>query len=396
MKTKLLFTIAALLGLSLVPALPSHAQRSNPCKEAPDVKPSRETRQIRVEKYGIAFNIPENYRTRSDIKENNMRINVYNPTSLALLECLITNKIPGPDDFWSSTIYIRQRQASMSLNDMPETFISSTKIISNRSNLTIANQPAISFDSGVNSARIGYYREALHFLFLLPSKEYSVLISYSFPNQLASQELLKEFLDTQTFVGNMIKSSFTFDLNSSADSFTSSKPNTPQSSGISNNQTTFSQASNNPATKLLNGVYVGEGTMFNNSHREVLSRNNRLCIKFVDGPASPYSGRQEITISSLSLRSGKLFTDSYTSYANGTELEAFAGEDLNPPYSTFLYKDVKAAFRHAERTYWVYRGKTLRNINPEMDKDLQECVTSQGVYKKTRKGAVIDGIKPSW
>ena len=214
MKTKLLFTIAALLGLSLVPALPSHAQRSNPCKEAPDVKPSRETRQIRVEKYGIAFNIPENYRTRSDIKENNMRINVYNPTSLALLECLITNKIPGPDDFWSSTIYIRQRQASMSLNDMPETFISSTKIISNRSNLTIANQPAISFDSGYNAERFGYYREALHFLFLLPSKEYSVLISYRFPNQSVS----KEFLDTQAAVGNIIKSSFTFDMSSSADS----------------------------------------------------------------------------------------------------------------------------------------------------------------------------------
>ena len=180
----------------------------------------------------------------------------------------------------------------------------------------------------------------------------------------------------------MIKSSFTFDLSSSPYSVTTSS--------------SVSQASNNPATKLLNGVYVGEGTMFNNSHREVLSRNNRLCIKFVDGPASPYSGRQEITISSMSLRSGKLFTDSYTSYANGTELEAFAGEDLNPPYSTFLYKDVKAAFRHAERTYWVYRGKTLYKIDPEMDKDLQECVTSQGVYKKTRKGAVIDGIKPSW
>jgi hypothetical protein len=355
MKTKHLFTIAALLGLSVVPALPSHAQRSNPCKSDPDVKPSRETRQIRVEKYGIAFNIPANYRTRSDIKENYMRINVYNPTSLALLECLITNKIPGPDDLWSSSIYISQRQASISLNDISETFISSSKIISNRSNLTIANQPAISFDSGYNSERIGYYREALHFLFLLPSKEYSVIISYSFPNQLASQELLKEFLDTQTFVGNMIKSSFTFNLSSSPYSVTTSS--------------SVSQASNNPANKLLNGVYVGEGTMFNNSHREVLSRNNRTCVKFVDGPASPYSGRQEITISSLSLRSGKLFTDSYTNYANGTELEAFAGEDLNPPYSTFLYKDVKAAFRHAERTYWVYRGKTLRNINPEMDKD---------------------------
>jgi len=374
MKTKHLLTIAALLGLSLVPALPSHSQPSNPCKSAPLATPSRETRQIRVEKYGIAFNIPANYRTSSEIKGNYMNIKVYNPSAFDYSECLRNNNIVGEDDYFSTRISISKRQASISLIDIATSQGFSGRHISNISKLTIANQPAISFNYG---ADLGRYQEEVNFLFLLPSNNYSALISI--PSVLSAYG--------GNALAETIKSSFTFDTSSSPNSVTTS------SSVLSNNQTTFSQASNNPATKLLNGVYVGEGTMFNNSHREVLSRNNRLCIKFVDGPASPYSGRQEITISSLSLRSGKLFTDSYY---NDTELEAIAGEDLKPPYSTFLYKDVKAAFRHTGRTYWVYRGKTLYKINPEMDKDLQECVTSQGVYKKTRKGAVIDGIKPSW
>jgi hypothetical protein len=360
MKTKHLLTIAALLGLNLVPALPSHAQRSNPCIAAPAVKPSRETRQIRVEKYGIAFNIPENYRTRSNITESNMSIAVYSPSDFEFNECMRINKIPSDNIYAPSAIFsIDSLPSGKSLIDIANERLS--RYVNTFRRITFKNEPAIGFEN----RNVADLYDAV--LFLLPNRKFSVTISINREDKA---------------LGEIIKSSFTFDLNSSSNSVTT--------------LSSVSQASNNPANKLLNGVYVGEGTMFNNSHREVLSRNNRTCIKFVDGPASPYSGRQEITISSSSLRSGKLFTDSYTSYANGTELEAFAGEDLNPPYSTFLYKDVKAAFRHAERTYWVYRGKTLRNINPEMDKDLQECVASQGVYKKTRKGAVIDGIKPSW
>ena len=374
MKTKHLLTIAAILGLSLVPALPSHSQPNNPCKLAPFSPPSKETRQIRVEKYGIAFNIPENYRTRSNISDIKIGIRLYDPSGFDYYECLVRNKVSTDEDPVIAIVSVDKVNTSTSLTELIDSSYNRVrvgrvaKIIRN---LTFANQPAV-----ILQYRDGLYREWIGLIFLSSSKKYLVDISYGMGF------LSKETQNSAEKVAETIKSSFTFDLSSSPYSVTTSS--------------SVSQASNNPANKLLNGVYVGEGTMFNNSHREVLSRNNRTCIKFVDGPASPYSGRQEITISSLSLRAGKLFTDSYTSYANGTELEAFAGEDLNPPYSTFLYKDVKAAFRHAERTYWVYRGKTLRNINPEMDKDLQECVTSQGVYKKTRKGAVIDGIKPSW
>ncbi|MBD2152540.1 hypothetical protein H6F44_20810 [Pseudanabaena sp. FACHB-1277] len=360
MKTKHILTITALFGLSLVPALPSHAQRSNPCKSAPLATPSRETRQIRVEKYGIAFNIPENYRTSSYITDVKMDISIYNPSAFEFNECMRINKIPSDEIFAPSAIFsIDSLRSGKSLIDIANERLS--RYANTFRKITFKNEPTISFEY----RNVADLYDAV--LFFLPNRKSSVAISINRENKA---------------LGEAIKSSFTFDLSSSSNSVTTSS--------------SVSQASNNPATKLLNGVYVGEGTMFNNSHREVLSRNNRLCIKFVDGPASPYSGRQEVTISSISLRSGKLFTDSYTNYANGTELEAFAGEDLNPPYSTFLYKDVKAAFRHTGRTYWVYRGKTLYKINPEMDKDLQECVASQGVYKKTRKGAVIDGIKPSW
>lgn len=195
MKTKHILTIAALLGLSLVPALPSHAQRSNPCKLAPRVAPSRETRQIQVEKYGIAFNIPENYRTRSDIKESYMRINVYSPSAFGLLECLITNKIPGSDDFWSSAIIISQRQVSLNLIDIAGEILSG-RPISNVSNLTIAMQPAIRYNTsdGYSSS------ERAEFLFLLPTKKYFVLISV--PSVLAAVD--------GNALAEAIKSSFTF------------------------------------------------------------------------------------------------------------------------------------------------------------------------------------------
>lgn len=357
MKTKHLLTIATLLGLNLVPALPSHAQRSNPCKSAPLATPSRETRQIRVEKYGIAFNIPENYRTSSDITDVKMDISIYNPSAFEFNECMRINKIPSDEIFAPSAIFsIDSLRSGKSLIDIANKRLS--RYANTFREITFKNEPAISFE----------YRNVADLynavLFFLPNRKFSVAISINRENKA---------------LGEAIKSSFTFDLSSSPNSVTT--------------LSSVSQASNNPANKLLNGVYVGEGTMFNNSHREVLSRNNRLCIKFVDGPISPYSGRQEITISSVSLRSGKLFTDSYY---NDTELEAIAGEDLKPPYSTFLYKDVKAAFRHTGRTYWVYRGKTLYKINPEMDKDLQECVASQGVYKKTRKGETINRMTPPW
>ena len=122
MKTKHLLTIAALLGLSLVPALPSHSQPNNPCKLAPLAPPSKETRQIRVEKYGIAFNIPENYRTRSNITDNNMRIDVYSASGFDYYECLVRNKVPTHEDPVIARISIDKVNTSTSLTELIDSY----------------------------------------------------------------------------------------------------------------------------------------------------------------------------------------------------------------------------------------------------------------------------------
>ena len=196
MKTKLLFTIAALLGLSLVPALPSDAQRSNPCIAAPAVKPSRETRQIRVEKYGIAFNIPENYRTRSNIAENNMSIAVYSPSAFEFNECMRINKIPSDNIYAPSAIFsIDSLRSGKNLIDIANERLS--RYANTFREITFKNEPAISFEY----RNLADLYDAV--LFFLPNRKSSVAISINRENKT---------------LGEAIKSSFTFDLSSSPNS----------------------------------------------------------------------------------------------------------------------------------------------------------------------------------
>lgn len=135
--------------------------------------------------------------------------------------------------------------------------------------------------------------------------------------------------------------------------------------------------------ELLTGVYFGEGTMFNHSYREILKRGDRVCIKIVDGPASPYRGREEITVSSVSL-SPNIVVD-----ADQTKLEVFRGEDLPRPFTTYLNQNVKLAFFHTGRTYWVYKGESVGKLNPQQSKDLIECINSTGVYQKSYQGDMV-------
>jgi hypothetical protein len=196
MKTKYLFTIAALLGFSLVPALPSHAQRSNPCELAPFATPSRETRQIRVEKYGIAFNIPENYRTSSDITDVKMDISIYNPSAFEFNECMRINKIPSDEIFAPSAIFsIDSLRSGKSLIDIANERLS--RYAKTFREITFKNEPAISFEY----RNVADLYDAV--LFFLPNRKYSVAISINRENKA---------------LGEAIKSSFTFDLSSSSNS----------------------------------------------------------------------------------------------------------------------------------------------------------------------------------
>ena len=174
MKTKYLFAIATLFGLSLVPALPSYSQPNNPCKLAPFATPSRETRQIRVENFGIAFNIPANYRTRSDIKEDFIFIRIYNPSSFSYSECLQKNNIQEPPDrYLSGSIYISQTEKSLSLSDISKSQALGY-IVRNMYNSRIADQPALSYE--FNYEREGTFFQ--RFLFFIPSTKYLVSITY--------------------------------------------------------------------------------------------------------------------------------------------------------------------------------------------------------------------------
>jgi hypothetical protein len=202
MKTKHLITIATLLGLSLVPALPSHSQPNNPCKLAPFAPASRETRQIRVEKYGIAFNIPENYRTRSNITDNNMRINVYSPSGFDYYECLVRNKVSTDEDPVVAIVSIDKVNTSTTLTELIDSSYNRVrvgrvaKIIRN---LTFVNQPAV-----ILQYRDGLYREWIGLIFLSSSKKYLVDISYGMGF------LSKETQNSAEKVAETIKSSFIF------------------------------------------------------------------------------------------------------------------------------------------------------------------------------------------
>ncbi|MEG4252380.1 MULTISPECIES: hypothetical protein [unclassified Microcoleus] len=126
-------------------------------------------------------------------------------------------------------------------------------------------------------------------------------------------------------------------------------------------------------TILPTGAYYAQGTMFNNSRREIAHQNNRICIKIVDGPANPYKGVESITISSVSVENGKYYID-----ATGTEL---------------VLKNNGKAFSGDIRGTWDYRGTSPdRRSQPIQAKKMAECVAAQGRYVEKMEGISISGI----
>jgi hypothetical protein len=195
MKIKQLLSIAALLGVSLIPALPSHSQFRNPCQIAPDVKPSSETREIRVEKYGIAFNIPDNYRTTSYITDSKMYISIDNPSVFDFNGCLTRNKVPTDEIVPSSAEISIDSRSRGSLTEIAKQGIAKQgRYRKNFRKITFKNEPAIGFESRLSE---DLYDSVLYdsVLFFLPSRKSSVDISIN---------------RIDKALGETIKSSFTF------------------------------------------------------------------------------------------------------------------------------------------------------------------------------------------
>jgi hypothetical protein len=128
-----------------------------------------------------------------------------------------------------------------------------------------------------------------------------------------------------------------------------------------------------PESKLPSGAYYTQGTMFNNSWREILNRNGKICIKIVDGPPNNYRGREEIMISSVSNRGGKLYID-----GNNQQIQVMNARDL-PEYE-FLskYSTVLAAFGDntgASSGWGLLAGNNSDSrTTPEQNKRMQECI----------------------
>ncbi len=121
------------------------------------------------------------------------------------------------------------------------------------------------------------------------------------------------------------------------------------------------------------GTYYAQGSMYNNSRREIARQDDKICIKIVDGPASPYKGIEAITISSVSVKEGKFYVD-----ASGQEL---------------VVKDDGRAFSGDIRGVWEYESASPdRRSQPIQNEKMAECLSARGEYVENLEGISIPGI----
>lgn len=121
-----------------------------------------------------------------------------------------------------------------------------------------------------------------------------------------------------------------------------------------------------PPRELKIGTYTTQGTMYRGSRREIARRGNRVCIKRVDGIPTPYRGYSTITVSSISVRSGKLIVDA-------TNREMSIKEDGSFDDGT-------------TRGTWKLLSS---DIGPS--KIMDACLAATDVYGNTTKGEFLDG-----
>ena len=136
----------------------------------------------------------------------------------------------------------------------------------------------------------------------------------------------------------------------------------------------FAQSNQQDSTILPTGTYYAEGTAFNNSRREIVHTNNRICIKIVNGPPNPYKGVEDITISTVSFQKGKYYIDA-------------TGEEL------ILEKNGKVIKGNGRDGVWEYTGTSPdRRSQPIQAQKMAECVAAQGRYVQKMQGRSISGI----
>ncbi len=118
---------------------------------------------------------------------------------------------------------------------------------------------------------------------------------------------------------------------------------------------------------LKTGTYRSQGTMFNNSRREVASSNGRFCIKIVDGPPPPYAGYIEVTVSSLSLRNNDFYID------------ATEGKFK-------LINNAPVSFEDEDSFIWQLVSNSVESSGL-----MAECLERRGKYVRQTQGDFIPG-----
>jgi hypothetical protein len=153
------------------------------------------------------------------------------------------------------------------------------------------------------------------------------------------------------------------------------------------------KTSTKPESKLPSGAYYTPGSMFINSWREILNRNGKICIKMVDGPPNNYRGREEIMISSVSNRRGKLYID-----GNNQQIQIDTVSRKTPQYeflSPSEFNSILAAFgdNTGGAAAWVlFAGNNSDSrTTPEQNKRMQECINTKGKYVRKIKGRMLQG-----
>jgi hypothetical protein len=128
-------------------------------------------------------------------------------------------------------------------------------------------------------------------------------------------------------------------------------------------------ATADPST-LEAGTYFAQGTMYSRSYRVVAKQDDRLCVKIVDGPASPYEGFQEITVTTIEKS------------ADDRWIVAATQDD-------FVMKGPQ------EFSIGAGRGgmwQLVPNFKRDLSAGLNDCLAETGNYSKKLRGPFITGM----
>jgi hypothetical protein len=126
------------------------------------------------------------------------------------------------------------------------------------------------------------------------------------------------------------------------------------------------------AASLKPGNYFAQGSMFARSRRAAASRSDRTCLMSVDGPPTPYQGNLAITVSSLSVRDGKLYRD-----AKNQALEVGQGG---------------TSFNDGIRGSWEFQQEVSWKDAPTQEiQAMEECLASRDPYVRKMQGQFIPG-----